>query len=103
MHAPDWENLDDFFSTDEFAVDAMLYPADGPARPLKGIFDHPYQAADLGEYHADTHAPRFTCKTLDVESVCRGDGLVVAGIRYDIMSAPEDDGTGVSALRLEVS
>lgn len=104
---PTWENLNDFLVTETaggFAVPAVLSFDDWskPARTINGIFDELYIDATLGEYHADTGEPRFTCKMVDVADVRRGDYLTISGKRYSIMSAPQGDGTGLAILRLEI-
>lgn len=127
MPKPSWENLDDFLQLDTaggFAVTAILTkvatssPGSGwtaqalpegweegdpvtYTRSLAGIFDDPYLNADLGEYEADTSAPRFTCKESDVAGVRRGDYLTLDGKTYNIMSDPQSDGAGMSILRME--
>lgn len=103
---PSWENLDDFLVAETaggFAVPAVLSFSDTEkeSRTISGIFDALYVDAQLGEYHADTDEPRFTCKMSDVHDAKRGDYLTVDGKTYNIMSKPQGDGTGMAVLRLE--
>lgn len=105
MLNPAWENLDDFLGLDTqdgFAKKATVHFASTTAtRQVKGIFDEPYLNAQLGEYQADEIAPRFLCKHIDVFDVGRGDRIDVEGVLFDIMSAPQADGTGMATLYLE--
>lgn len=102
MPKPSWENLDDFLSTDDFAVVATITPQSGAQRFVKGIFDDPYFNSDIGEYEADLSHPRFTCKFEDVDGLKRGDSVSVQGEfgTFTIMSDPQRDGTGMAVLRM---
>lgn len=105
MPAPSWESLDDFLQPDTaggFASTATItLQVTDETRTVVGIFDDPYLNADLGEYEADTSAPRFTCKEADVAGVDRGDTLTLDGRVYDIMTAPQSDGAGMACIRME--
>ena len=101
MPKPAWDDLDAFLNTDEFAVAATVRLQDGGARVVRGIFDDPYLDAQLGEYVADTSAPRFTCKASDAAGVRRGDWIAIDGTTYNVMTKPQNDGTGMVILRLE--
>lgn len=113
MPAPSWENLDDFLQPDAdggFACTAIItLQVTGETRTVVGIFDDPYLNADIGEYEADTSAPRFTCKESDVAGVDRGDTWQEAdpktrapvGPVYDIMTMPQSDGAGMAIVRME--
>lgn len=96
----DWEDLDAFLQTDEFAIVATVHAQEGASFSVTGIFDEPYLDADLGEYALDTTQPRFLCKMRDVAMVLRGDTFVVDGSTFDVMSGPQRDGTGMAVLRL---
>lgn len=100
MLSPDWENLDDFLSTDEFATPAVLQLQGGTTRPISGIYDEPFLNSELGEYNMDTTRPRMLCKAIDVVGVTRGDALVINGKTLDILSTPQADGTGMATLDL---
>lgn len=100
MLQPGWEDLCDFLNTDEFAVSAVLQPQDGEPRSIVGIFDEPFLDAELGEYRMDQVAPRFLCCADHVAGVLRGDTLTVNGQTYDILAAPQADGTGMATLRM---
>lgn len=84
-------------------ADLQTLAADGTAvtRMIRGLFDDPFVNAGLGEYEADTSSPRFGCLAVDVLGVVRGDCLVIDGLTYAIMAAPQGDGTGWANLRLE--
>ncbi|RZG78354.1 hypothetical protein EXE10_18210 [Acinetobacter sp. WCHAc060033] len=105
MTSPSWENLEVFFQTDStggFAIKAVLQLGDGSKKSVIGVFDEPYLNAQLGEYEVDDAQPRFTCKSIDVENVSRGDLLLLSdGREFHIMTYPQQDGTGISILKLE--
>ena len=108
MTSPSWENLDVFLQTDAvggFAITATIQFADGSDdKPVTGIFDEPYLNAQLGEYEVDDAQPRFTCKSSDVKGVARGDDLLLLdGRKFHVMTYPQQDGTGMSILKLEVN
>ncbi|WP_441228011.1 head-tail joining protein [Tardiphaga sp. 20_F10_N6_6] len=113
MPAPSWENLDDFLQPEsggDFAIlAAITLQGTGQVLYVHGIFDDPYLNAQLGEYEADTSAPRFTCKEVDVPDVDRGDywqqvdekTRAPIGDRFSIMTQPQQDGTGIAILHME--
>lgn len=86
------EPLDVFFNVAEHAVSATL---DGVA--VAGIFDNEYVDA-LG---MATRQPRFTLKSSAAAAATQASVLVVEGATYRVR-AVEPDGTGVTALRLEL-
>lgn len=100
MPAPSWENLDAFLQLDEFAVTAVLSPAEGVSRSVAGIFDDPYLDAQLGEYRLDASAPRFQSSAEALAGLQRGDGVVIDGVEYLALGAPKSDGTGMATLEL---
>jgi hypothetical protein len=100
MPAPAWENLFDFLSVDDFATLATLTLQNGTTRQVAGIYDDPYLNAQLGEYETDTSAPRFLCREVDTAGVLRGDELTIGADKFDILSAPHSDGTGMVTLML---
>lgn len=113
MPAPSWENLDDFLQPEsggDFAIlAAITLQGSNQVLHVWGIFDDPYLNAELGEYEADTSAPRFTCKEVEVPDVDRGDywrqvdpkTKVPFGPVFDIMTKPQSDGTGIAIVRME--
>lgn len=113
MPAPSWENLDDFLQPEsggDFAIlAAITLQGSGQVLHVWGIFDDPYLNAELGEYEADTSAPRFTCKEVDVADVDRADVWqqvdpkthAPIGQPFDIMTAPQSDGAGMAIVRME--
>ena len=105
---PSWENLDVFLQTDlvgGFAITATLkFEGGSEDKSITGIFDEPYLNAQLGEYEVDDAQPRFTCKSADVVGVKRGDFLLLKdGRKFYVMTYPQQDGTGLSILKLEIN
>lgn len=88
------DDMSVFFSTAEFADDAML---DGVL--VRGIFDRTYVEAGGGMGMSST-APAFTLPTVDVPANPVGKLLVIGDVTYSV-AENEPDGTGISVLILE--
>lgn len=98
---PAWEDLGEFFDTDDFAVVGTITRKAGGAYRVTGHFDDPYLNATLGDsLDRDDLRPRFTCKMADVATVVRFDTITIEGKTYDILSTPHGDGTGIAVLEL---
>ena len=113
MPHPAWDNPADFVDTDDFAVRAVIAFQAGGTRAIVGILDEPYLEGSLGsrpkpgDFQMDTVRPKFTC----VEGTCSGarrgdtltvylaDGVTVHGL-YNIMTYPQQNGTGTEVLEL---
>jgi len=95
-----WEDLDVFFSPDEFGTTVVLRLQSGVERQFNAVFDDPYLNAELGEYELDTNRPRLTCKESDVLGVTRGDVVEIDGKTYDVLTGPQPDGTGLAMLEM---
>jgi len=101
MPAPAWENLDDFLSTDDFAVLATFTRAGGQVIPdVPGIFDDPVMNADTGEYDVAASMPRFTCAHARVAMLKKNDAATIGGVAYLLDHDPHADGTGMAVLQL---
>lgn len=103
MPAPAWEDLDAFLTLDTsggFASTATIALQGAGTISVRGIFDDPYLDAQLGEYHLDTSAPRFLCKSSEVGDVARGDTITIGATVYDITESPMHDGTGMATIKL---
>lgn len=104
MPAPAWEDLDAFLQDDDFATPAVITLQAGGTIALSVIFDDPARNADAGEYTHDTTGPKATCREDLVAAVKRGDSIAIAlrlGTRtFDILRAPDGDGTGMATLIL---
>lgn len=94
------EDIDVFLRVDEFAHACELRLVGGTIREIHGIFDETFLDAELGEYALNTSQPRLLGKAADLAGVIRGDTVVIAGREFDVMSAPQIDGTGMATLRL---
>jgi hypothetical protein len=100
MPSPAWEDLDAFLQIEDFATTAVFTLLDSSTREVVGIYDDPYLNAQLGEYQTDTSEPRFTCKEADTAGIQRKCTAVIHGRTYDVMSYPQQDGTGMAIIRL---
>lgn len=100
MPAPDWENLDAFLSLDDFAVRARLFLTAGIEKEISVIFDEAFLDTLVGEYALETSQPRIMAKEADVLGLRRGDQVEIAGIRYDVMRGPQEDGVGMATVVL---
>jgi hypothetical protein len=96
---PAWEDLSEFFDTDEFAVTVNFVRANGTALPpVIGNFDDPAEMCETGEFMAQIRQARFTCPSSAVAVLKRGDTATVATVRYILDHDPVPDGTGLSVV-----
>lgn len=105
MPTPFWEDLDAFLDLDDFAVPAVIQLQGGGQVSLAVIFDNPYVEGDLGDASTrDEVRPVATCKEALVGAVRRGDTITIQFPRgprtFDILTAPQPDGTGTSRIVL---
>lgn len=98
---PDWDDLDDFLQSEDFASPAVVTLKNGTVLTVMGILENPYQAARLGGFEQDSVRPQFHCKYQDVLLVRRGDTFVIEGKTYDAHKGAEPDGTGMACIDLE--
>ncbi|SMX27288.1 Phage Head-Tail Attachment [Pelagimonas phthalicica] len=100
MPHPDWEDLSDFFDPDEFATKAIITRGAEAVAEVFGIFDDPTDVASLGEFELEHPNPRFVCAEVEVSLVHAKDVVTIEGKAFDLMRAPELDGTGLAVLHL---
>jgi hypothetical protein len=92
------EDLTVFFNDAEFANVALLGGVE-----VRGVFDRPYTEAQMGAYTAvATGRATFTLPTAQAAGAL-GKALVIDGIGSFIVAEVQPDGTGVTALILEVA
>ena len=91
-----------------FALDANHFEdaSDPTPQPVKVIFDEPFFEYDEGfAMSVDSQPPecatltRYNIQQNHLLDIIFNDGAVK---RYKVLNPPEDDGTGVSVLRLQV-
>lgn len=106
MPAPSWENLDEFFDLDDqggFAVPIVITFEDDTTRTISGIFNDPYEnGKSSGEFQFDSNLPHALCKEVDLQGVTRGCFALVAGVKYDVRTAPQATGNGLAVLELSL-
>jgi len=101
MPSPVWEDLSEFFDPDEFAVSATIKRDEATLGEVLGVFEHPTERADLGEFELDQTSPRFICAAVALTlSIVEGDMLTIEDTEYDVLHRPEQDGTGLVAVIL---
>lgn len=98
----EWEDLDDFFDIDEFAINATLIMRSPSVDDLAlvGIFNTPYAKRDFGAFVVDADDPYFLTKWHDdFVHARKGDTLRItqADVTEDffIDSGAQNSGTGV--------
>lgn len=94
------ENLNQFFETDDFAVDAVINYGNNLTRNVKVIFETPSQSVEIYDTSIEADAPRLSCKTSDLNLVKRNDTVTVQTKTYRIERI-NHDGTGISFLYLK--
>lgn len=90
------DDLDTFFNSSDFAVDATL----NGDTTITVIFDDDYDLIAAGEAGIGGSEPMVKCKTSDVQGV-ELLTLAINGTVYNIAGPPEPDGTGITILKLE--
>lgn len=86
------DDLDLIFDLSAFAREATV-----GGRTVNGIFDRPYKE----ETGISGFVPVLYCKSSDVATVAEGTAVVIDGVSYEVV-VPQPDGSGVTALVLEV-
>lgn len=99
MPSPDFEDLADFFNTDDFATTAV-WQSDGQPREIIGIFDLTPIDANIGASDFDALPATFTTRSADVEDMKRGDQLTIDNQTYQARGHPKHDGTGIAIIEL---
>lgn len=94
----DFENLDAFFITSEFASQVLIGPP-GSETTINAIFDAAHLAVDETMAVVSTSQPQLTCKSSDVASVTQGTRVVVNSQAYKVDDI-QPDGTGITILTL---
>lgn len=99
------EDLDQFLREGDFATPCELRLQGGSVRRFSAIFDEQFLDAETGEYRFETSSPRLNGKAADMAGVRRGDSVVLdpdgpAPREFDVVSAPQIDGTGWAVLRI---
>ena len=89
-------DLDVFFNSNEFAVEASLK---GAAIPIKVIFDDEYREIALSAGSVEGSVPQCLAKSSDVEDAVHGDTLKVGETTYKIIEV-QPNGTGITTLML---
>jgi hypothetical protein len=100
MAHPDWEDLSAFFDADEFATLAVITRGSETVAEVLGIFDDPNAPASVGELVQDLPSPQFTAPEVELSGVKPKDIATIEGVAFDVMEAPQRDGTGISVLIL---
>lgn len=95
------EDLDAFFSTDDFGDVGTFTLAGQAAKDVDGIFDGPGVIA-LGGYGVETTAPHFLCSAAEVDGIAHGDLVTINDTAYTIKGV-DPDGTGLVDLKLQAA
>lgn len=91
-----------FVDADEHGVEVTYTTQAMAVSVFNAIFENAYEAVEAGEFAAlGSRAPQITVPTSYLPAGGdEGDTLVIAGVTYVRTGAPEDDGTGMTLLRL---
>jgi hypothetical protein len=93
------ENLDDFFSTSDFAVAASYTPPAGSPLSASVIFDRPDNLVLGDQVISADYA--VTMKSSDWPTVKRGETVTVVGVNYKVREVLNLDDGAVKILTLE--
>jgi len=100
MPSPSWEDLDDFFDGDEFAINAIFRRDQEIVAEVLGIFDDPTFTPSVGDYEHEGRNPTLSIKEVSAVGILSGDTVEVNGKTFDVFEAPEADGTGMTVVNL---
>lgn len=70
------DDLDECFSTDDFAVEAIFETSAGSVT-VNGYFTKPTDAVNIGGTEIDAIAPTFQARTSETEDVRRNDSVTI--------------------------
>ncbi len=85
----------------DWGVEATLKRANRSRKVVKGIFDNAYTEVDVGgTVGFATVAPRFLCRTADLNGAADADSLDICGDKY-LIRIMQPDGTGMTEIFLE--
>ncbi len=91
-------DLDTVLNTDEFADDAVYYPASAADVTLKVIFSREYQDI-MG---MEGYRYWIEAKTSDVEDMAPGETIVIGGVTYKVKEPPRAGDGGMSIVELSI-
>ena len=94
------ENIEQFFSDEDFAVVAELTLTSGANRLVKAIFESPTQSLELYETTVDASGPRLFLPTSKSDGIKRGATARIDKKTYSIERVT-CDGTGITVLYLK--
>lgn len=99
MLGPSWEDITEFFDSDEFATKIELHLPSG-IRQILGMFDAAYAEARAGGFEDDIDKPILTIAATDAQGLQRGCICNVLGVRYALLTDPKFTGNGLATLVL---
>ena len=95
------EDLNQFFDTDDFAVEAVINMPLAATRNVKVIFNTPSQSVQIYDTSIQYDAPNCQIKTSDLSGVKQNrDTILINAVTYKIELIIHD-GTGISTLQLQ--
>ena len=98
---PDWDDMDDFFDEDDFAVPAMYVPVGGAAQSILVIVDSvPADSSVSGNILYSNQHKTVLCKTTDVPEATNGDVLTIDGVTYNVIDVGKNEAEGTTTLVL---
>ena len=97
-------DLGDFFTTDDFAVEATYTAAGESAATINVLFDVPFDSVplDTGEVNVESNTPTCLCQTTDVSAAAHGDVIVISSTTYHVVGVQADSGSGYQGTTLLV-
>lgn len=94
------DDLDEMFSDDDFAVEAIFTAAALSHKlTVLGIFDNGYSSLETGNLEVAGQDPNFTVPTSKISDIAQDDTVIINSINYTIIGL-EPDGTGVTRIDL---
>lgn len=97
---PDWDDIDDFFDEDDFAISATYTPSGGLAKSILVIPDSvPVDSPVSGTVYSNQRKT-VLCKTSDVEGATEGETLEIDSVTWYVKDVDANEAEGTTTLML---
>lgn len=83
--------------------DVVFTHGTGSPATIRGVFQNPYLAGDVGAVGVSGTNPSFAAMTADIGAVANNDTLVRGAVTYKVRVVRPDDPSGVTVLELRKS
>lgn len=85
---------------DKLGEDVTFTHGTGAPATIRGVFENPYLAGDVGQVGVTGTNPRFSVLTSEIGDVDKGDTILRSSTTYRVLVVRPDDPSGVTVLEL---